>query len=357
MASNAQKASEILNRGKENKSQDGKFLPAVKVNGRSKKLKTYVTSITLVKELKQIIENEEGGSAANMTLLYKAKKLEDQRTLAFYEILTSFCEITRVKQVIGGAKADDDRKLDINNPLIKISKKPDSITYDDNDKENRALMSCGHTFSASTMFIYIRSSFEKDDRLSEFRCPVKNCGKAWDWSVVASVADLTEDEFSRYNDILQKNELLLAGYGSCPHCGNAIEKPQDLSQNRVRCDCNGGDFCWMCSKKWKSGGFQICGNTECDTTKTADFIANCPLKEADSNYLTKKDVKVMMPIIRACPKCLELIEHKEHCKHMVCPNSECKIEFCFFCLGVKTNGWPCGSYGDACPIAPRQKLQ
>jgi len=151
--------------------------------------------------------------------------------------------------------------------------------------------------------------------------------------VISKIADLNEKELAFYNMILEQNNLKEQGLSSCPYCQNMIMKPNDLSQNRVSCDCGGPNFCWTCSKEWQGCGLQICNNPDCDTTKIAEMIATCADKVADKDYL-HGDIEIKMPYMRACPKCLELIEHKEHCKHMTCPNQKCKLKFCFFFVWV-----------------------
>jgi len=171
---------------------------------------------------------------------------------------------------------------------------------------------------------------KKNDRLCNLYCPINNCKSLLDWSIISSIADFTEEELSNYNSRLNENNLREQGYGICPWCNDAIQKPNSLSQNRVICDCGGPDFCWCCLQEWKSTGVQICYNQDCDLTKIAHMVENCPDKEADYDYLENKQETVMMPKLRACPNCLELIEHVAHCKHMTCPNGECELKFCFF---------------------------
>eukprot|EP00483_Globobulimina_turgida_P002885 UN02890 len=65
---------------------------------------------------------------------------------------------------------------------------------------------------------------------------------------------------------------------------------------------------------------------------------------------------VEVPEMRACPNCLEFIDHADACKHMKCEN--CSHNFCFSCLKGQVNGsWQCSSYRVQCTIAPRQVLK
>ena len=158
---------------------------------------------------------------------------------------------------------------------------------------------------------------------------------------------------------------------------------QQKNKKSVRCPgcTNQGsrDFCWACSKQWKSGGgsYQICGYSECYEQNSAAnlnsvlllfflcvcfFFANKKRKKKQythtkilANCPTKLQIGFQMPTVRACPNCNCLIEHVEACKHMKC--QLCKNEFCFLCLKLKIDGkWQCGSSGHPCGLAPRQRL-
>ena len=72
-------------------------------------------------------------------------------------------------------------------------------------------------------------------------------------------------------------------------------------------------FCWSCNKKWiNKYDNKLCGNSECESTQqyAYDLLLNCPVKKIGN----VKNV----PSIRSCPKCSQLIEHTEACKHMQC---------------------------------------
>ena len=97
-------------------------------------------------------------------------------------------------------------------------------------------------------------------------------------------------------------------------------------------------------KEWRSSGNVVkCGNEGCgDHTALFECLENCETTTLNG---------IECPARRACPKCLEIIEHIENCKHMKCPTKHCKYEFCFICL----QHYPCKTGAKKpCTLAPRQ---
>jgi len=240
------------------------------------------------------------------------------------------------------------RKLDTSNPLIKITSQLDCITGEDSDEEPRAIMSCGHAFTAITMYTYIQHCFQNDFSHYEFFCPVKNCRKLWDWDVVACVGDVTDDEFNKFSNLIEERQFKKGLIKICPHCRINIDRPQELNQNCVQCICKGPNFCYTCLKKWNHSGLQICGNVDCETHTIEDNIKSCK-PVSTTGYLDDQT----MPQMRACPKCLTIITYEKNCKRVVCPRKDCSYDFCFACL----TKWPCSSgYNKVCKAAPKQEL-
>eukprot|EP00484_Ammonia_sp_Unknown_P008709 CAMPEP_0197079536 /NCGR_PEP_ID=MMETSP1384-20130603/213673_1 /TAXON_ID=29189 /ORGANISM="Ammonia sp." /LENGTH=552 /DNA_ID=CAMNT_0042518413 /DNA_START=84 /DNA_END=1746 /DNA_ORIENTATION=- len=224
----------------------------------------------------------------------------------------------------------------------------------------------------------------------EIRCPVPKCNAVFDFEIASKVADMTDDEYLFFADEFAKRNA--PETKQCPNCGDDCERPADLTQFRVNCvACDGGDWCFLCAGKWQGGGFTVCGNNGCpsgDINKVLsggsvgvevddvfvgegggftvcgnngcpsaeinEVLKTCPLKATTYTEINGKYVEV--PQIRACPKCLEFIEHDDECKHMHC--HACGHDFCFSCLqGKKDGNWQCNSVDYQCPIAPRQVLK
>ena len=115
--------------------------------------------------------------------------------------------------------------------------------------------------------------------------------------------------------------------------------------------CINTAFCWKCGGIWKNkiSETYYCGNDDCDNFESEYFeiLSECQLKKIGSVD--------GCPSIRSCPKCSQLLNHTECCKHLKCPR--CKINFCFVCLKQMIGGdWQCGDSSSICPIAPKQTL-
>ena len=168
-----------------------------------------------------------------------------------------------------------------------------------------------------------------------------------DFDLCAKIADLNDTEYEYFLTEFEKRAS--PETNECPDCGVDCERPDNLTMMRINCtSCDGGDWCFECGQKWKGGGFTVCGNKNCELYDINDILAQCPMKKATNG--------VDVPELRACPNCLEFIEHEDACKHMKC--DKCAHEFCFACLKpkLKDSGWQCGSYTQKCNVAPRQKF-
>jgi len=242
------------------------------------------------------------------------------------------------------------RKVDIHNISLTITNLPDCISTEDGEDEPRALMPCGHAFTAITMYTYLLHCFAEDFLHSEFVCPVPKCQKIMEWSLVSMVADLTDEEFEKYSNLIGENQLKKGIIKVCPHCKAVIDKPKQINISRVHCQsCENVDFCYSCLKIWKSSGLQICGNEDCQTWTINENIINC------GDLTIKEWNNQIVPKMRACPKCLSIIAYDTACKHMTCAVKECRYEFCFSCL----EKWPCKNgvgNGAICQPAQRQQL-
>lgn len=240
---------------------------------------------------------------------------------------------------------------------VELSDAPDMITWDDDPENKRAKMPCGHAITPESLTIYCRSLL--DAGRSRFLCPYISqdtspvyCGKEWDYVVVRRLAVLTDAEKMEFEKKISKNYMFKAmGIQECPSCKSFVER---VNKKDVRLTCTFCrnklhkvfQFCWHCLQEWvDSSSTTKCGNADCGgEDKRRKILRECSKKEI---------VGVTgCPALRACISCGMLIEHVQACKHMTC---RCGKEFCFICLKPKeTSGWKCGSYNEACEIAPVQ---
>eukprot|EP01084_Bolivina_argentea_P147397 257896_1 len=209
----------------------------------------------------------------------------------------------------------DFRKHDI----IRSSKFEDCIMkYNDEDGIARAAMECGHAIASSTMFYYIKQTFASNFTASDIACPVPKCHKKWDWGICTMVADMNNDELTYYNKLRTKR--IYTNLCECRQCGKMVDRPKDLTQMKVVCSCSNQFFCFECGLPWtQSSSTIICGNKSCviviDLNKT---LKTQSWNETDVWGQDKRTDGRTLPKIRACPRCLTLVIHKQGCKVMKC---------------------------------------
>ena len=231
---------------------------------------------------------------------------------------------------------------------VKISSKPDVITLTTDDPTME--LPCGHTMAPESLVGSIDDQVKSHK--TELECPI--CFKKWKLSQIKDMG-LTAEEKEHMEVGLGKN-LFFETYNckQCPQCNTFIERMNEGV--RMKCPtCKNYEFCWVCLRKWiKPGsGYKVCGNYNCDPNNSElnQLLKTC-------NTVEMAYSKVYAPSVRACPNCGEGINHKSGCKHMLCP--KCSTNFCFVCLSLydkQKASWPCGGYGDACTVAPRQTVK
>ncbi|XP_072896975.1 E3 ubiquitin-protein ligase DDB_G0292642-like isoform X2 [Hemitrygon akajei] len=233
------------------------------------------------------------------------------------------------------------------------------VRGDDDPNVYRVEMSCGHTVDPISLTEYCRI------RISEghfkLHCPAliddtdEVCGKEWCYVEVCRKALLSVEE---RQDFEEKLAILAASsyceYKQCPRCGSYVGR-KDETNISVTCSvCTAIDgipfeFCWQCMKKWKGPAPRSdkCDNEGCINIQL-ETLKNCDTKSLPYSNIQN------CPIIRACPTCGLLIEHKEMCKYVVC--IRCHVEFCFACLNTKAICSESSEYSLHCaiPVAPRQ---
>ena len=290
-------------------------------------------------------------------------KFETNETLEDHDIVTN-SNITLVQRVAGGgAKIGTktahravgggaqymigERRIDSS---VKLSKDKCVLLNISNDSvSKRVQMPCGHAVTPDGLAPYVDGEIKKQK--TKIICPVQGCCKEWKISEIVK-RGLTARERENLETGITRNALRAQGLKECLKCSAYIQK--DGNGTRMACPiCKqrgvNYEFCWTCQNEWRNkNDYQICGNSSCHSH--AEFQKNL------NSCGTKKLYGVEVPLVRACPSCNLAINHKEACKHMLCPDPDCKTKFCYICLSVYKNRWPCGSYNTPCEAAPRQKI-
>ena len=278
--------------------------------------------------------------------------------------IASNSNITLVQRVVGGGAQSGSKLLHQKvighhgMPITIGSRKIDSIVrlskqrcilmnVDDDSISKRIEMPCGHAVTPDGLAGFVNAEIKKQK--TKITCPMQSCGAVWKIPEIVK-RGLTAKERENLETGLAKNTLRAQGLKECLKCSAYIQR--DGTGTRMTCPiCKqkgiNYDFCWICQNEWKNkDDFRICGNPLCDT--------NVEFQKVLNTCSTKDLYGVSVPLVRACPNCKKAINHKQSCKHMVCPS--CNTKFCYICLSLYTNGWPCGAYNAPCKAAPRQNV-
>ena len=284
-------------------------------------------------------------------------------TLDDYDIVTN-SNITLVQRVVGGGAqlgtklihkrvsgahetqfTIGSRKIDSS---VRLSKyKCVLLNVGDDTISKRVEMPCGHAVTPDGLAEFVESEIKKQK--TTITCPMQSCCAKWKVSEIVK-RGLTTKETENLEIGIAKNTLRAQGLKECLKCSAYIQR--DGNGTRMACPiCKqkgiNYQFCWTCQNEWQNkDDFNICGNPSCDT--------NAEFQKVLNTCSTKNLYGVPVPLVRACPNCKKAINHKESCKHMICPS--CNTKFCYICLSVYTTRWPCGSYNTPCKAAARQKV-
>ena len=229
----------------------------------------------------------------------------------------------------------------------------ETLTYEDDIFGNSSIngecfikMHCGHIVSKKGLFDYLLY-FVTETKTFSLYCPEATCLKPWDYQICLQICMLSKSEKNKLEEKFNMNFIdLNIRIKECPKCGFYLQKKEILRKKTKCTNCN-YFFCWCCFKEW----------IKTEKGYNCDMECGIDLALLQIFLKTKKKIgKVAgVPQMRCCPKCLELIEHSDACKHVTC--KKCSNNFCFVCLKSQKNGvWQCGNYGDPCEIAPRQPI-
>jgi len=190
-------------------------------------------------------------------------------------------------------------------------------------------------------------------------CPGSKCNVELKLFVVRHILSsvMTEMELNAILDRMNENYLKSPNTDirKCQECG--VNWKKDFSKRRPgdrarvvcnTCSRNKGErveYCWECRRVWRSGSYK-CGYEDCNWEEEQVLV----LQQCGTKTIGEVPG---CPVIRACPRCGNLIYHEDRCKHMTC---KCGCSFCFVCLRKKRRfrTWDCAAYKFSCPIASRQ---
>ncbi|CAG8646386.1 7981_t:CDS:2, partial [Acaulospora morrowiae] len=314
------------------------------VRGLEGKTTTYndITSETKIKDIKKKVKEKIGIDVNEQRLIFVGKQLEDDKTAGHYNIVKSSTLHLVVREKRHDSKKD-----------VELTTDPDMITLDDDPKNLRAKMPCGHAIGAESLTAYCRSLVSEGK--FQFYCPYidptsnDRCYSEWQYADILRIGLLNDEEREYFETKISENYSFRAlGVQECPQCSTFCER---IDKNRssvicIICSRKPGAkefaFCWYCLHEVKSKNSYRCDNNLCEGIDPRLVILKNAAKKEIGNISG-------VPSLRACPKSGTIIEHESRCKHMRCP---CGQEFCL--RNRETGAWPCGAYNSVCNIAPLQ---
>ncbi|XP_029944004.1 uncharacterized protein LOC115386012 isoform X2 [Salarias fasciatus] len=198
----------------------------------------------------------------------------------------------------------EEKRFDPDDPTLIIVDEEDQLDFElDNFPSPRALMSCGHAVTPTSLTNWCRRQLDQ--------CP--GC----------------------QSTVLRSDFTNLCV--ECTWCTRNHRRPFFL--------------CWQCLREWRGPSPRTdgCDNRGC-SDKSLETLKNCP----DMTFLEVEGV-TGCPSIRACPSCGFLLGHDQTgCKFLLCP--QCGEDFCFVCLKNTDDCCETSDPYDPCSggVAPRQ---
>uniref|UniRef100_A0A672FA28 RING-type domain-containing protein n=2 Tax=Salarias fasciatus TaxID=181472 RepID=A0A672FA28_SALFA len=249
----------------------------------------------------------------------------------------------------------EEKRYDQNDPTLTIVDEEDQLDFElDNFPSPRALMSCGHAVTPTSLTNWCRRQLDQGQRF--FACGMPDCDFEWSFKEVRRMALLTPEEIRYFEMKIFENAKDCFDIKSCPGCQSTLMR-NDFTNLCAQCTVCTNDrkepffFCWQCLREWRgpSPRTDRCDNKDC-FNKSLETLKNCP----DMTFLEVEGV-TGCPSIRACPSCGFLLGHDQTgCKNLVCPR--CGEEFCFVCLNITDDCCETSDAYDLCSggVAPRQ---
>ncbi|CAL1390492.1 unnamed protein product [Linum trigynum] len=214
------------------------------------------------------------------------------------------------------------------------------ICFERFEIEERASLSCGHSFCRICCSTYIELSIDDGGAgCLTLRCPEPNCPALVCQSAVGTL--VSDGRYvEKYARVLRRSYIEgKKGHKWCPapDCETAVEfQIGEKSNYDVVCDCS-HEFCWNCAED-------------------AHRPLNCATVEKwiRKNRSDSENVNWVLANTKPCPKCRQPIEKNQGCNHMSC---KCRFEFCWMCLADWYNhgGGGGGGYYACNSFAVQQK--
>ncbi|XP_022667404.1 potential E3 ubiquitin-protein ligase ariadne-1-like isoform X1 [Varroa jacobsoni] len=179
-----------------------------------------------------------------------------------------------------------------------------------------AALACDHRFCTDCWNYYLTTKIMEEGIGQTISCAAHGCDILVDDQTVMRL--ITDQKVKlKYqhlitNSFVQCNRLLR--WCPKPECTNAI-KVSYVEARAVTCNC-GHTFCFACGENWHDP-------VRCGLIKK--WQKKCDDDSETSNWIAANT--------KECPKCYVTIEKDGGCNHMVCKNQNCKMDFCWVCLG------------------------
>ncbi|XP_003740103.1 potential E3 ubiquitin-protein ligase ariadne-1 isoform X1 [Galendromus occidentalis] len=179
-----------------------------------------------------------------------------------------------------------------------------------------AALACEHRFCTDCWNQYLTTKIIEEGVGQTISCAAHGCDILVDDQTVMRLI-IDQKVKLKYqhlitNSFVQCNRLLR--WCPKPECTNAI-KVSYVEARSVTCRC-GHVFCFACGENWHDP-------VKCSLLKK--WQKKCDDDSETSNWIAANT--------KECPKCNVTIEKDGGCNHMVCKNQNCKMEFCWVCLG------------------------
>ncbi|KAG7559012.1 Zinc finger RING-type [Arabidopsis thaliana x Arabidopsis arenosa] len=216
----------------------------------------------------------------------------------------------------------------------KKTKKCDICMEEDLSKYAMTRMECGHRFCNDCWKEHFTVRINEGES-KKIRCMAYKCNTICDEDVVRQlVSPELAEKFDRFlvESYVEDNNMV-KWCPSTPHCGNAIRKIKDNSDDEVECSC-GLQFCFSCLSE---------SHSPCSCLMWKLWKKKCVDESDTVNWMTVNT--------RLCPKCSKPIQKRDGCNHMTC---KCGQFFCWLCgqaTGAEHSfrsiaGHSCGRYKD-----------
>ncbi|KAI1894450.1 hypothetical protein AGOR_G00115940 [Albula goreensis] len=144
---------------------------------------------------------------------------------------------------------------------------------------------------------------------------------------------LGEEQYERYQRYAAEECVLQMGGVLCPAPGCGAGLLPEPGQRRIQCQQGGGlgcgfVFCLECKEEFHEGVCQMRSPPETGSGLQGYVVDEEAARRARWEQASKEMIE---ETTQPCPKCRVPIEKNGGCMHMVCPQSQCRFEWCWLC--------------------------